>query len=470
MRQFLRNLKTITALLVLFVAILLVALFVQQKRSTEELSAAAGENKFALQQIYSQAGSITSSDGVILAQSVKGEREYAENSALAKASLHLVGDYTHRIANSVESIYMPELVGNSRSLLDQLILDVRGQGFVGNDLALTVNSDLMLRAGRLLADYQGSIVLLNYETGDLLALVNSPSVYPADVVNWENITEGSLFNRALYGRYLPGSTVKMISTAAFLEASGQDHDMEVECKGSEPVVPAGANETLTPDGHGTVELQEAFRESCNAFFGRLAIALGRPEITEKLEDFGFNRNLNLDRFKIAQSQIDLQEPGAGALSWIGVGQPIGQDKLTVSPMHLAGIAGAIANDGVMVKPRVILQETDPLGSVKYERKAEDFFVACRPDTAAELEELMLSVVNSGTGRRAYREGLSIAGKTGTAERINEEGKIEVSSLFAGYLISDSHPLAIAVVLEDENRDAATVAADLLSYAVSVDIP
>ena len=470
MRQFLRNLKMTTALLVLFVAVLLVALFIQQKRSTEELSVAAGENKYALQQIYSRAGSISSSDGVVLAHSDEGERAYAENSELARACLHLVGDYTHRLPNSVESIYMQELLGSSRSFLEQLNLDIRGQGFEGNDLVLTVNSDLMLKASRLLKDYRGSVVLLNYETGDLLALVNSPTVSPQDVINWENITEGTLFNRALYGRYYPGSTIKMLTTAAFLEDPDQDMDMQVVCLGSEEIVPAGAKETLTPEGHGTVELREAFRESCNAFFGKLAIALGREDFTIKAEDFGFNKDLNLDHFKIAQSLLDLQEPGQGALSWAGVGQPIGQDRITISPMHLAAIAGAIANDGVMMKPRVLLQEIDPLGSVRYTREAEDYFVCCQPGTAADLEELMLEVVDSGTGRRASRAGLKIAGKTGTAEMANEDGEIVVNSLFSGYLISDSHPLAVAVILEGENRDAATVAADMLQYAVSVDIP
>ncbi|HZW97493.1 MAG TPA: penicillin-binding transpeptidase domain-containing protein [Bacillota bacterium] len=470
MKQFLRNLKMTTTLLVLFVAVLLIALFVQQKRSTEELSAAAGENKYTLQQIYSRAGSISSSDGVVLAHSDEGERKYAENSELARACLHLVGDYTHRLTNSVESVYMQELLGSSRSFLEQLKLDLSGCGFEGNDLTLTVNSNLMLKAGKLLKNYRGSIVLLNYETGDLLALANSPTVYPQDVINWENITDGSLFNRALYGRYLPGSTIKMITTAALLEAPDLDIDMKVKCLGSKEIVPAGARETLTPEGHGTVGLQEAFRKSCNAFFGKLAIALGRGRFTEKAEDFGFNQDLVLGNFKIAQSRLDLQEPGQGALSWAGVGQPIGQDKVTVSPMHLAAIAGAIANDGVMMKPNVLLQETDPLGAVKYSREAEEYYSCSRPDTAAELEELVLDVVNSGTGKRARRDGLKIAGKTGTAEMTNEDGKIEVNSLFAGYLISDSHPLAVAVVLEGENRDAATIAADMLQYAASIAIP
>jgi cell division protein FtsI/penicillin-binding protein 2 len=100
---------------------------------------------------------------------------------------------------------MPELLGTSRPFFTQLLLDIKRQGFTGNDLILTVDSKLMLKADRLLSDYHGSIVMLNYRTGDILALVSSPRLYPQDIIDWTNIVEGSLFNRALFGRYLPGS-------------------------------------------------------------------------------------------------------------------------------------------------------------------------------------------------------------------------------------------------------------------------
>lgn len=470
MKQFLKNIKSITLLLVLLVALLLAGLFIQQKRSREELSAAVGENKHALRQRYSEAGSISSSDAVILAQSLAGERVYAKNPALAKACLHLVGDYTHRIANSIEALYMPELLGISRNFLDQLLLDVRGKGYQGNDLVLTVDSRLMLKADELLKGRRGSIVLVNYKSGDLLALANAPTLYPEDVIEWKNITEGSLFNRAFFGRYYPGSTFKMIGATSLLESNDLDQNMQVKCLGSTEIVAGGVKETLTPKGHGTVGLTAAFTDSCNAYFGKLAIALGRGRLTAASESFGFNDSFLLDRFKSSASKMELSEPGAGALSWVGAGQPIGEDKLTVSPLHLAYLAAAFANDGIMMKPNIILQEIDPFGEIKYQRQSEEYLACCRASTAAKMEELMLSVVNSGTGKKAQRKGLKIAGKTGTAEMVNAEGKIEIVSLFSGYLISDNRPYAIAVVLEDASGGAANIAGELLNFASKLKSP
>lgn len=470
MKQFLRNLRIVSVLLVLLVAFLLAGLFVQQKRSQRELSVAAGENKQALRQRYSRAGSIFSADGVLLAHSINGEREYAADPALARACLHLVGDYTHRLPFGIESVYMPELLGTSRSFFTQLFLDIKKQGFTGNDLILTVDSKLMLEADRLLSDYHGSIVMFNYRTGDILALVSSPRLYPQDIIDWKNIVESSLFNRALFGRYLPGSTFKIIPTAALLSDSKLNVDMTVDCKGKKPIVSAGAKETLTPEGHGRVGLVQAFPKSCNAFFGQLAVELGRERLIEQAEDFGFNQELFVDRLKIATSTIDLTEPGIGALSWAGVGQPIGRDRLTLSPVHLAMLSGAIANEGVLMKPHLLRQEIDPTGAAGQERKAEQYFVCCDRHIAAAIEKLMLDTVSSGTGKRAYRAGLEIAGKTGTAEMIDPKGKAVANSLFTGYLISETHPIAIAVVLENESRAAAQLAGDLLSYAAKRDLP
>ncbi|MGI6089929.1 MAG: penicillin-binding transpeptidase domain-containing protein [Saccharofermentanales bacterium] len=470
MKQFLRNLKIVSILLVLLVAFLLVGLLVQQKRSQRELSVAVGENKQALKQRYMRAGSIYSADGVLLAHSKNGEREYAADPALARACLHLVGDYTHRLPYGIESVYMPELLGTSRSFFTQLFLDFKKRGFTGDDLILTVDSKLMLKADSLLSDYSGSIVMFNYRSGDILALVSSPRLYPQDVIDWTNIIETSLFNRALYGRYLPGSTFKIIPTAALLSDSKLDVTMTVDCKGKEPIVPAGAKETLTPKGHGRVGLAQAFPKSCNAFFGQLAVELGRERLLEQAENFGFNQELFIDRLKIATSTIDLTEPGIGALSWAGVGQPIGRDRLTLSPVHLAMLSGAIANEGVLMKPHLLRQEIDPTGVAGRERESEQYSICCDQHIAKAIEKLMLDTVSSGTGKRAYRDGLKIAGKTGTAEMIDSDGKSVVNSLFTGYLISETHPIAIAVVLEDENRAAAQLAGDLLSYAAKRDLP
>jgi len=136
MKMLMRNLKIVLVLFILISAALLIGLSFQQYRSKTELYIAAGENKEALKSRYAQAGSILDINGGILAQSKDGDRLYSEDPVIAKAVLHIVGDYTHNIGNTIESSYQGILLGNDRNILRQLYLDVLGKGLSGDDITL----------------------------------------------------------------------------------------------------------------------------------------------------------------------------------------------------------------------------------------------------------------------------------------------------------------------------------------------
>ena len=166
MKQLRNNIK---AFLLIFLSLFVLftgGVILQSQRARTTLLASSGENRAALAQRYSQAGSIISADGVILAASdTAGRRSYSSDPQLAEAALHVVGDYTHNISNTVESLWQNELLGEGRSLSEQLLLDIQGQGLQGNDLILSLRSDLMKTAYELLAGKKGAAVVINYQTG-----------------------------------------------------------------------------------------------------------------------------------------------------------------------------------------------------------------------------------------------------------------------------------------------------------------
>ena len=199
MKQLIRNLLFVSVAFILVFAFLFLGIIFQQDRSKTKLEGHEGENKLALADQYAKAGRILDRQGIVLASSQNGERTYAEDPLLASALVQTIGDYSHNIANTVEERYQAELTGSNRGLVKQLIFDLQGHGLRGSDLRLTLDADLCRKAAELLEPYRASLVVLNYETGEVLCLVNTPLVAPENVIRWENIAEGSLFNKALLG-------------------------------------------------------------------------------------------------------------------------------------------------------------------------------------------------------------------------------------------------------------------------------
>lgn len=461
MKQLVRNLEIILVLFLVLSLLLLSGLTIQQHRSKTQLVAAAGENKAALKTRYAEAGTIYDRNGKILAQSIDGQRRYSEDATTAKAVLHIVGDYTHNITNTIEARYQGQLLGTDRNLLHQLLLDVTGQGLKGDDVQLTLDASLCREAYQQLDGRNGAIVLLNYQTGAILASVSSPSTSPKSVITYKDFPETSLFDRALLGTYAPGSTFKILTTAAWLQADTYNPDWTVRCAGRSTVSPYGASES--DSGHGTVDLGEAFAESCNIFFGEAGARLGRDRLLTTAADFGLGESLSVDRLAVTTSQISSKDDPA-VLSWLAIGQPTADSKLYLSPLQLALIAGGIGNDGVIQAPHIIDHLTNPLG-LTYDRLTSRAWRTIVPVTIAQkLEKLMLSVTTAGTGTAAAVSGYKIAGKTGT---VQVEGKAN-NAVYIGYIASSKYPLAIAVVIEEGisgGRVAAPIAANLFKAAI-----
>jgi len=470
-KQLMRSLKSILLFFIIISLFLLVGIVLQQNKSQRLLLQSSNENKAVLHSRYSNAGTIWSSDMVRLAYSKDGERLYAENPELARAMVQTIGDYTHNIGNTVEGAYQDRLIGAGRSVIQQLAFDFTGNGMTGDDIILTVNSDLTLHAQSLLGDANGSIVIINYKTGAILCMVSTPNTYPDNVITWTDIPESSLFNRSISGAYSPGSTYKIVTGIAWTESEQYDPNYTMYCKGQEPLLGQGSvTEDRGEDAHGEIGMQTAYHVSCNHFFGDIGIKTGSELMLDTAEQFGFNKSLLIGRLIGKTGTYKAADNDQYLLSWQSIGQPIDQNELTVSPLHLAMISGAIANQGVMMQPYLIKNFISPFGK-NYESTKQEVF--SQLDSTADIEIIknnLISTVEQGRAYGSYIPGYAIGGKTGTAESINNDGELASNSLYTGFIDDPGNPYSVGIVIENGFYDTPAIAGSILAKVIELNLP
>ncbi|HHT25233.1 MAG TPA: hypothetical protein GXZ76_06940 [Clostridiaceae bacterium] len=470
MKQLMRSLKSILLFFMIISLALLVGIVVQQNKSQRLLLQSSNENKAVLHSRYSNAGTIWSADMVRLAYSKDGERHYAENSELARAMIQTVGDYTHNIGNTIEGAYQDRLIGTGRSFIQQLTFDFTGNGMTGDDIILTVNSDLTLHAQALLGDSNGSIVIINYKTGAILCMVSTPNTYPDNVVNWTDIPESSLFNRSIAGAYAPGSTYKVVTGIAWTESEQYDPNYTMYCKGQETLLgPGSVTEDRGEDAHGEIGMQTAYHVSCNHFFGDIGMKAGAELMQNTAEQFGFNKPLSIGRLIGKTGTYKAVADDQYLLSWQSIGQPIENNELTVSPLHLAMISGAVANHGIMMQPYLLKNYISPFGN-NYETTKQKVF--SQLDSSAGVEVIknnLITTVEQGRAYGSYIQGYVIGGKTGTAESVNDDGDLVTNSLYTGFIDDPYNPYAVGIVIENGIYDTPTIAGSILTKAIELNL-
>ncbi len=465
MKQLIRNLKIALAVLLVLSLALGAGLVYQQYQSQTSLLAVAGENKAALRQRYQLAGQIVSADGTVLAGSEDGDRVYTDNPDLQRSMLHLVGDYTRNMTNTIETLYQDEILGNMRNVPEQFLLDVTGRGLQGSDVHLTINAMLNEYTYNALKDHTGAAVLMNYETGEILSMVSTPATLMENVISYRDIPDSALFNRALNGRYAPGSTFKILTSGAWLSSSTFDPSFQITCSG-EPHFHNGARDI----GHGTPDLNYAFTSSCNVFFGDVSVKIGQQYFSDYLEKAGLGALNRLDRLRVSRALYNnnAARQDDSLLSWFGTGQPVGELVLTMTPLEMALIGSAVANGGNLMTPHVVSYVENPLNNRKEEADIGASQRMFTPQVAARLQQMMLGAIASDytIQSNARIDGLTIGGKSGTVEIDTAEGQYQ-NALWVGYISDSDYPYAIAVVIENArgtNSTAVAIGADILREA------
>ncbi len=412
-------------------------------------------------------GSVTDRNGVTLAATEDGQRVFHTDAATRSALVHLLGDRHGQIANSVESFHAGYLYGYQSSLLDAVYHLVRKTPRQGNSLTLTVNAELsaaipgFFEKYPLSAGHSGAAVVMNYRTGEVLAMISLPS-YDPDHVTQELVDalDHPYWNRADQALYPPGSTFKIVTAAAMLATLPDAAQKSYTCTGTLKLSDTFSVRDFGNAAHGSVTLREAFLRSCNIVFANGALSIGRSVLLRTAEQFGFNENFLFRDLIVSNSAFPRNNISPESLAASGYGQ----SSVVATPLHMCLISAAVANDGIMMEPRILKTVRSFSGAVVLPWSSSSERTVCSPDIARTLQNWMKDVVQGGgSGSKASVPTLDIRGKTGTAESTSGGRKINYG-WFTGFCAQRDLPFALCVLVEDipDGETGGTAAAPIVS--------
>jgi peptidoglycan glycosyltransferase len=405
-------------------------------------------------------GTISAADGSAIARSRRdSEGVYHRSYPTGKRFGHPVGySYSSIGQTGLERYYDDELTGKTNAItttFDQLI----GKQREGDDLRTSLDPKAQQLAldGIARVGSSGAAVALDPRTGAVKVMASTPTFDPNTIANEgvlkranKDETNKPLVNRAVQFGAAPGSTFKVVtSTAAidtglFSPSSAVDGDSGQKFSG----VPL-AND-FNQD-FGQIDLKKALAESVNTAFANVGEKLGKATMKRYMERFGFDAKPQLDYPKDSMSaSVVAPNPPGHAVSptsrFVDLGRmSIGQGGLQATPLQMAQVAAAVANDGKLMKPhigtRVIDRDGRTVDTIEPEVQSE----VMKPSTAAAVTDMMVGVVQNGTGTNAQIPGVQVAGKTGTAE--TEFGKKVNDVWFIGFAPADNPRVAVAVTVK-----------------------
>lgn len=433
-------------------------------------------------------GTIYDRNGTAL---TSGER----TGTLTQSREYLYGDlFAHSVGyisqtyglSGLESTYDEELttyssVGtNFRSVINDFSIDSLKEAFskrneeeeeIGNSIKTTLDLDIQRAAYDALGDNKGAVVVINPKTGEILAMVSKPTFDPNNLSASMEVAnsgggDGLFINRVTNGVYPPGSTFKTITTASALENIPGVENEIFEDNGTLVFNSTYSLSNANGAAHGSIDLKQAFAYSSNVVFGTLAGELGNEKLKSTAESFGFNKKIPAIGFNMSESKFPtLESYEIGMIAQSG----IGQSEIVATPMQMALVASTIANDGVMMTPKLVNQIIDMKGNVVKDIDSEEYGTAIDSSIAETIKEYMVNLVDSNGGMY-YLQQYNVAGKTGTADHTDENGnEATPHSWFIGFAPADDPQIAIAVIVENGGwgaQVAAPVAGEVISAALN----
>lgn len=359
-------------------------------------------------------------------------------------------------ATGVEGTENLTLTGQADSLVWQRLQDlVTGRQPVGSSVELTIDPEAQKAAYDALGDQKGAVVAIEPATGRILALVSKPTFDPSDLAGHSTSKVNEryqkldadksrpLVNRAIGGdTYPPGSTFKLVVAAAALE-NGYEQTAELDAP-RELALPQSSSTIKNFGGAACsstdkATLAESLRISCNTSFAKLGLTLGADALAAQAADFGFGTDVEIP-LKATPSRFPtgLNAPNT-ALS------AIGQYEVRATPLQMAMVSAAIANGGVQMQPHLVSRVLSPDLEVLSRTQPTELRRSVSASTAAVLTSMMQGVVENGTGRSARISGVSVAGKTGTAQTAPD---VAPHAWFTAFAPADDPKVAVAVVVEN----------------------
>ena len=456
------------SVLVLFTLLIVNVNVIQVVRS-EELRSDGRNTRVLVEEYDSERGSIVVS-GTEIANSVPTDdrltylRQYPQGEVYAPVT----GYYSLVYGNAqLERAADDVLSGDDARLFTRRLADLfTGRDPSGGDVVLTMDPAVQETAMAGLDGVTGAVVALDPSTGAVLGMASTPtydpnqlsSHEPAAIREYSDQLDGQeidpRLNRAIDGRYSPGSIFKVVVSAAALSTGEYTPDTVIPAP-QELVLP-GTSTPLENFGgsacapSGRQSLLDALTVSCNTAFAQLGIDLGEQQVRDMAEAFGITGEgleipLTVEGSTLGEIENDAQ---------LGVSS-IGQQDVQLTPLQAAMIASAVANDGTLMSPYLVDQVRAPDLSVIDQTDPEELSEPFSADVADQLTEMMSSVVENGSGRRAKVPGVTVAGKTGTAENAGPD-----HNWFIGFAPADDPQIAVAVFVANGGGTGGDVSAPI----------
>ncbi|MFF0792108.1 peptidoglycan D,D-transpeptidase FtsI family protein [Streptomyces spiralis] len=362
-------------------------------------------------------------------------------------------------ATQLEGIYQDLLDGTDTRLKNPLDT-LTGRRATPGDVITTIDPDVQKAAYEALGDNKGAAVAIDPATGKLLAVVSTPSYDPTvlsagDGDAWKKLTQDSdkpMTNRALRRPLPPGSTFKLVVAAAALE-DGLYASVDVRTDSPDPYTLPGTTRVLSNENPGApcenATIRTALQYSCNNVFAKMAVDLGQDKVRAMAEKFGFDdesQDVPVRAYpSVYPSGMDKAQT---ALTGIG------QFDVTATPLQMAMVSAAIAHGGELVSPHMVSRTTDGDGDVlrNYDDSTDSKRIVSSR-TAEQLRSAMRTVVEQGTGTNARIPGVTVGGKTGTAQHGENNSKVPYA-WFTSYGTSQATGKQVAVAVVVEQSDAA----------------
>jgi peptidoglycan glycosyltransferase len=458
------------SVLVLFTLLIINVNYIQVVRS-DELRNNTSNTRVLAEEYDRERGAIIV-DGTPIAESVATDdrltylRQYPQGPLYAAVTGYYSLVYSR---TQIEQAENDLLAGSDPRLFVRRLADLfTGRDPAGGDVVLTLDPAVQQAAMSGLEGVTGAVVALDPTTGAVLGMASTPTYDPTQLSShdpeairdyWEQLNQQSpdpRLNRAIGDNFPPGSLFKVIVSAAAL--AGGDYTPDTVIPAPDVLTLPNTNTTLENfggsicDPSGEQSLIEALTISCNTAFAQLGIDLGEDRVREMAEAFG----LNDEGFEIP---LQVEPSGIGEIeSEAALGQTsIGQRDVRMTPLQAAMVAAAVANDGTLMRPYLVDQVRAPDLSVLDETDPEVFSEPVDEDVANQLTEMMLSVVENGSGRAAQIPGVQVAGKTGTAQ-VRED--VPDHNWFIGFAPADDPQIAVAVFVANGGGTGGDVSAPI----------
>ncbi len=459
-----RRLAWLVALM--FVALMAAGSWIQVV-DADDLRERPGNRRTLLNEFGRERGQILV-DGESIATSVPAQgrvpwrRTYPQGSAYA----HVTGWFSliYGSGGGLEGAASSVLSGRDDSLFYRRLPDLlTGQEPAGASLETTIHPGAQKAATDALAGRRGAAVALDPRTGAVLAMVSAPSFDPGALSQedvgrveaaWTDLNADParpLTNRTIAHTYPPGSVFKLVTAAAALEGDTLEPDSMLKAPqrytlpDTKTSLRNFGGKTCTDDPSGQQSLTDALRVSCNTAFADLGVTLGDDALRDMAGKFGFGETLHVP-MRVAPSSFP-EDPNRAQTALAA----LGQHDVRTTPLQVALMSSAIAHGGQAKEPHLVQQTLDSDLDEISGADEGDLPRAVSQETADQLREMMVQVVESGTGRAAAIPGVRVAGKTGTAEFDDPDGRVH--AWFTGFAPADDPQVAVAVVVEDVGRSA-----------------